>query len=104
MITYISLINWTEQGIKSVKDTVKRADAGECSACHTVEGFKPAKFGLVEHKATAYPLEGKHAAVACAKCHLPAGKATLYRIKFALCSDCHCFCHICVRQSALRHR
>lgn len=68
---------------------LKRADAGECSSCHTVEGFKPAKFGLIEHTATAYPLEGKHAAVTCEKCHIPAGKATLYRIKFAQCTDCH---------------
>lgn len=67
----------------------KRADMGECSACHTVEGFKPATFGVKEHSRTAYPLAGKHAGVACAKCHLPAGKATLYKIKFGQCTDCH---------------
>jgi hypothetical protein len=67
----------------------QRADAGECASCHTVEGFKPAKFGLREHNATAYPLQGKHASVGCEKCHIPAGKATLYRLKFAQCSDCH---------------
>ncbi len=27
MITSVSLINWTEQGVKNVKDTVKRAEA-----------------------------------------------------------------------------
>ncbi len=68
---------------------VKRADNGECSACHTVDGFKPAKFGLTEHKATAYPLQGKHATASCDRCHIPAGKATLYRIKFGGCTDCH---------------
>jgi uncharacterized protein with GYD domain len=26
MIAYVSLINWTEQGIKNVKETVKRAE------------------------------------------------------------------------------
>lgn len=67
----------------------KRADAGECDSCHTVAGFKPAKFGLLEHAKTAYPLQGKHATVACERCHIPAGKATLYRIKFAQCMDCH---------------
>ncbi|MBZ5568372.1 MAG: hypothetical protein LAN64_11045 [Acidobacteriia bacterium] len=66
----------------------QRADAGECSSCHTVEGFKPAKFGLADHNKT-YPLQGKHASVGCEKCHLPAGKATLYRLKFAQCTDCH---------------
>jgi hypothetical protein len=67
----------------------RRADKGECSSCHTVQGFKPAKFGLPEHARTGYPLQGKHAAVRCEQCHIPAGKATLYRIKFAQCTDCH---------------
>ena len=67
----------------------KRADHGECAACHTVDGFKPAKFGLKEHAATAYPLEGKHAVVPCAQCHVPKGKDTLYQMKFQHCTDCH---------------
>jgi uncharacterized protein with GYD domain len=33
MATYISLINWTEHGIKDVKDTVKRAE----TATHLAE-------------------------------------------------------------------
>jgi hypothetical protein len=68
---------------------VKRADGGECASCHTVEGFKPAKFGLKEHAATAYPLQGKHAALQCSQCHIPRGKETLYKIKFDRCLDCH---------------
>jgi hypothetical protein len=68
---------------------IKRADRGECAACHTVAGFKPAKFGLKEHAVTAYPLLGKHAAVACAKCHIPRGVDTLYKVKFAACTSCH---------------
>ncbi|SRR6266566_6795210 len=32
MVTYVSLVNWTEQGIKNVKDTVKRAEAAANSA------------------------------------------------------------------------
>ncbi len=67
----------------------QRADGGECSSCHTVEGWKPAEFGVTEHAKTAYPLEGKHALLQCAKCHIPAGRATLFKIKFARCTDCH---------------
>jgi len=67
----------------------KRKDSGECSACHNLDGWKPSLFGLKEHQATAYPLEGKHAAVECAKCHIPKGKETLYKVKFARCLDCH---------------
>ena len=67
----------------------KRADGGDCASCHTVEGFKPAKFGVKEHAATAYPLQGGHARLECRQCHTPKGKETLYKIKFKLCTDCH---------------
>lgn len=66
-----------------------RADRGECSSCHLVDGWKPAKFGLIEHAQTGYPLEGRHIRVECGKCHKPAGVATQYKIKFAQCTDCH---------------
>jgi hypothetical protein len=68
---------------------LKRTDKGECSSCHDVNGWKPSKFDIKAHAATQYPLEGKHAKVACAGCHIPKGKETLYRVKFALCLDCH---------------
>ncbi len=68
---------------------LRRADKGECSSCHTVEGYKPVRFVVADHARTAYPLEGRHAALPCAKCHVPAGKATLYRLKHAACPDCH---------------
>lgn len=66
-----------------------RADAGECSACHTVEGFKPSTLGVKEHAATNYPLQGKHQAVVCAKCHIPKGEDTLFKITATSCKDCH---------------
>ena len=66
-----------------------RASKGECSECHNVEGWKPSLFGVKEHKTSRYPLEGKHATVECAKCHVPAGKDTVYNVKFANCTDCH---------------
>jgi hypothetical protein len=69
-----------------------RADGGECSACHTVESFKPSTFTVKEHAATKYPLEGKHVPVACAKCHLTKGakgEDTLFKIVETECKDCH---------------
>jgi len=33
----------------------KRADKGACESCHTVNGFKPAKFGLEEHNKAPLP-------------------------------------------------
>jgi hypothetical protein len=70
-----------------------RSDKGECSACHTVDRWKPSSFGVKEHAATAYPLMGGHASVACAKCHIPAGAATRYKIAFVHCTDCHSDAH-----------
>jgi hypothetical protein len=67
----------------------QRAGGSECSSCHSVDAFKPANFGLREHAATEYPLQGKHATVRCAQCHLPRGKDTLYKMKFQHCTDCH---------------
>jgi hypothetical protein len=66
-----------------------RKDKGECSACHNENGWKPSLYRVKEHAASAYPLEGKHANVACAKCHIPAGAATRYKIPFNRCLDCH---------------
>jgi hypothetical protein len=66
-----------------------RASKGECAECHTVDGWKPSLFGVKEHATSHYALEGKHAAVACEKCHSPAGKDTVYKVKFAACTDCH---------------
>ncbi len=66
-----------------------RPKKGECAECHTVEGWKPSLFGVVQHASSKYPLEGKHATVECAKCHIPMGKETAYKLKFASCTDCH---------------
>jgi hypothetical protein len=57
-----------------------RADGGACEACHDVTGFIPARFGIDEHRATAYPLDGSHLAVPCNACHLPATAAELRRM------------------------
>jgi hypothetical protein len=67
----------------------KRADGGKCESCHTVDGFKPTTYTLVDHAKTGFPLVMPHASVKCESCHKPAGKQTLYRVKFARCIDCH---------------
>jgi hypothetical protein len=70
-----------------------RKSKGECAECHTVDGWKPSQFGVKEHSTSAYALEGKHTTVPCAKCHLPAGAATKYKVAFANCTDCHSDVH-----------
>jgi hypothetical protein len=66
-----------------------RPKKGECAECHNVDGWKPSLFGVKEHATSKYSLEGKHITVECAKCHIPAGKQTVYKVKFAACLDCH---------------
>lgn len=75
----------------------------DCDACHALQGFTPATFRVQDHAATRYPLEGKHAAVPCAKCHgkdATAGAATrlgpsrvVIRPAFATCQGCHADVH-----------
>jgi hypothetical protein len=66
-----------------------REKKGECAECHNLKGWKPSLFGVKEHDNSKYPLKGKHIKVDCAKCHIPAGKDTIYKVKFEFCGDCH---------------
>ncbi|HJT88092.1 MAG TPA: cytochrome c3 family protein, partial [Bryobacteraceae bacterium] len=66
-----------------------RADHGECGSCHVDTGWKPATFTNASHRNTRYPLTGKHEALACEKCHAPAGLDTNYHPAFQACLDCH---------------
>jgi len=75
----------------------------DCARCHGAVTWKPARF---DHAKAAYKLEGKHAKVACLKCHAdqqvaaePAGAmippvrptlAARYKpVPFQQCVDCH---------------
>ena len=44
-------------------------DGGECAACHDEHAFAPSSFGTDAHSSTAFPLLGRHQAVACVACH-----------------------------------
>ena len=67
-----------------------------CESCHVVTGakFLPLKF---DHAKTAFPLAGRHAPLACEKCHrketatFPAGNGTAVRLKGVgtACATCH---------------
>jgi len=67
----------------------KRPDGGRCESCHTVQGWSPSTFSIADHAKTGFPLAFPHAAVKCASCHIPAGKDTKFKIKYAMCVDCH---------------
>jgi len=52
---------------------VAKARLTLCEDCHTVDGFRPARFPLAKHKETAFPLRGAHQATPCYACHRPLG-------------------------------
>lgn len=61
-----------------------RPDRGACTSCHSVDGFRPARYGLEEHRGSRYPLAGSHLAVPCAACHSTIVPAELVRLEPAL--------------------
>ncbi len=62
-----------------------RQPAGDaCTTCHTPDSWKTQK---IDHGKTAFPLRGRHATVACVKCHT---KPPLQgAVKFDRCATCH---------------
>jgi hypothetical protein len=72
----------------------KSPSRGLCEACHSLEGFAPARFDAAEHQNTRFPLRGAHLAVACNACHkvtsadAPPGSVR-FRLSSDACVDCH---------------
>lgn len=63
-----------------------------CDSCHTQQTWKPA--ALFDHARTKYPLAGRHASVACEKCHPvkaagAAGPRVFASVPFSSCASCH---------------
>jgi len=62
----------------------------DCTRCHVTKSWIPEKF---DHNTTRFKLEGKHALLACNKCHKVLNgnnKSSLnYKIKKFACIDCH---------------
>jgi hypothetical protein len=68
--------------------TAHRTKLGpRCDGCHTTAAWREVKVSDFDHAKTAYPLEGRHRALACEKCHRE--RAYEVRIKFDMCTDCH---------------
>jgi len=54
-----------------------------------VTGFKPTRFDRETHRQSAFPLEGKHAALRCPECHKPEGRDAVYISRKLTCPACH---------------
>lgn len=67
-----------------------RADKGRCESCHDVFGFSPARFGMIDHSKTDYPLTGAHFAVPCQSCHIKDRSGLqIFKFKNKTCNGCH---------------
>jgi nitrate/TMAO reductase-like tetraheme cytochrome c subunit len=66
----------------------KNGVSPDCSQCHSVEGFSPAKFSIENHNLTNFPLEGAHLATPCVFCHRSAGKWDFSK-DGSNCVNCH---------------
>jgi len=61
-----------------------------CNDCHVTTAFQTISRGKFDHDSTRYPLRGRHAAVACDKCHeFAAGGRVIRDPPFATCTGCH---------------
>jgi len=71
-------------------EDVHRSRLGpSCSRCHVTKSFRAVDRESFAHDRTGYPLEGRHARVACEKCHGGAGRETVRRPRHERCADCH---------------
>ena len=61
-----------------------------CEECHTLRGFRPSTFALARHADARFRLEGAHAAVSCADCHVSKeNRAGRFRFDAITCGGCH---------------
>ena len=68
---------------------LSRFGNGDCATCHAVQGFRPTLFGPQGHAETAFPLEGRHAAVPCFACHTGEPPRYDWSVQKQECIDCH---------------
>jgi hypothetical protein len=66
----------------SKNDSHKGSLGSNCAACHTTSGWKPS---IYDHNLSSFKLTGKHAALACASCHING----VYKGTPGDCNSCH---------------
>lgn len=68
---------------------MKGFGGGDCAACHTLRGFRPSVFGAAMHQKTRFPLDGRHAATPCGRCHKGERPRLRFEVSAKKCADCH---------------
>jgi len=86
--TYIQFTGIKHDACSDCHEDVHRGKFNQaCETCHNTSGWKNVNRAEFDHSKTRYPLEGRHAALACEKCH-EKGKP-LTGLKYGRCMDCH---------------
>jgi len=71
-------------------DTFAIDGVTDCTRCHITESWYPQNF---DHNTTAFPLEGRHAELACSACHEVLDEhgsiVVVYKLGKTQCIDCH---------------
>lgn len=71
------------------KGQFETREEGECSQCHTEQGFAPTTFGVAEHASTGFSLTGGHDAAPCGSCHTGPPPRLDWQVEQASCASCH---------------
>ncbi len=75
----------------SCHEDVHRARLGTaCANCHSTADWRRVERARFDHDRTGYPLEGRHADVACDRCHRRGSPRPL---RHERCTDCHADAH-----------
>ncbi len=61
----------------------------DCSQCHSLKGFWPTKYGIVEHQNAAFSLLGRHRSTPCVRCHTQKRPRVSFVAKDKRCVACH---------------
>jgi hypothetical protein len=69
----------------------RAGQAASCERCHTTDDTRPTRFD--HRRDSSYPLDGAHARVACAGCHVEERKGAAVFVRYrptpTACRDCH---------------
>jgi len=64
----------------------------DCNECHTLQGFVPSNFTILQHNQARFPMEGAHLATPCFACHKKSDQWNFRNIGIR-CAECHTDIH-----------
>lgn len=86
--TYVQFTGLRFDQCSACHEDVHRGKLGKtCDRCHTPRSWTQMRQASFDHSQTRFPLKGRHADLACEKCHKPG--VPRGNLKFARCLDCH---------------